>query len=291
MEKAFAATARMTALLAWVCLMWVKSSAAPSPVHGSGIQAPFGERAWRNAPFLLAPRLCPEPGFGGPDNPSLPFTLRYVAIDDRDTGADCPGREHKTDAGRMPGIVPPPPVPTTEPEWREAGPRATAVPSAARQRGAKGKPARASPAFPPPWESGRRAEVTIRVNQTAQRLSVTLRGSPVEGLAAVAVSTGQLTAFTRTPDGLFRINPYEIRERRPSHFASRLLKRPVFLTHAIQIVGGIFMHDASPGAMAYLGQKRSYGCVRVDRRKMPEIFGLVQRHRFDTRVHIFHQES
>jgi hypothetical protein len=51
------------------------------------------------------------------------------------------------------------------------------------------------------------------------------------------------------------------------------------------------MHDASSGAMPHLGEKRSYGCMRVDRRKMPEMFRLVREHRFDTLVHIFHQDS
>jgi hypothetical protein len=155
---------------------------------------------------------------------------------------------------------------------------------------------RDNPAVPPQnlpktTEPERPAVVTIRVDQTSQQLSVSVQGRTVDGLDSVPVSTGLPEASKHTPDGIFWINPREVKERRQSFFASGLLKRPVFLTHAIQIVGGIFMHDASEGAMPHLGRKRSYGCVRVDRRKMPAIFRLVKQHPFHTRVHIFHQGS
>jgi len=134
-----------------------------------------------------------------------------------------------------------------------------------------------------------KARVIIQIDQTDQRLSVQVGGETVPGLASVLVSTGQPGKATRTPDGIY--SPRALAVRRPSYFASRLLKRPVYLTHAIQIVDGIFMHDASHGAMEHLGQKRSYGCIRVDPRQMPTIFRLVKQHRADTRIQIFHSST
>jgi lipoprotein-anchoring transpeptidase ErfK/SrfK len=131
-----------------------------------------------------------------------------------------------------------------------------------------------------------KARVVIQIDQTDQRLSVQVGGEIVPELASVLVSTGRPGNATRTPDGLY--SPRTMAVRRPSYFASRLLNRPVYLTHTIQIVDGIFMHDASHEAMEHLGQKRSYGCVRVDRRRMPTIFRLVKQHRADTRIQIFH---
>lgn len=128
--------------------------------------------------------------------------------------------------------------------------------------------------------------VVIRIDQTRQRLSVRVGGRTVPGLESVRVSTGLPGRTTRTPDGIY--SPRTVVLRRPSYYATRLLKRPVYLTHAIQIVDGIFMHDASDGAMRYLGRKRSHGCIRVDRKQMPRIFHLVKQHRADTRIHIFH---
>lgn len=131
-----------------------------------------------------------------------------------------------------------------------------------------------------------KGRVVIRIDQTRQRLSVRVGGKTVAGLESVRVSTGLPGKATRTPDGIY--SPRAMAVRRPSYYATRLLKRPVYLTHAIQIVDGIFMHDASRGAMGYLGRKRSHGCVRVDRKQMPKIFHLVKQHRADTRIHIFH---
>ncbi|HYE33812.1 L,D-transpeptidase [Methylocaldum sp.] len=131
-----------------------------------------------------------------------------------------------------------------------------------------------------------RALVIIKINQADQRLSVQVDGEMVQGLESVLVSTGRPGKATRTPDGTY--SPLEMAVRRQSHFASRLMNRPVYLTHVIQIVNGIFMHDAADAAMEHLGKKRSYGCVRVDRRKMPTIFRLVKRHRSNTEIHIFH---
>jgi lipoprotein-anchoring transpeptidase ErfK/SrfK len=131
-----------------------------------------------------------------------------------------------------------------------------------------------------------KSPVIIRIDQTRQRLSVHVRGKTVAGLESVRVSTGLPGKATQTPDGIY--SPRAMAVRRQSYYATRLLKRPVYLTHAIQIVDGIFMHDASPGAMGYLGRKRSHGCVRVDRKQMPRIFQLVKQYRADTRIHIFH---
>jgi len=131
-----------------------------------------------------------------------------------------------------------------------------------------------------------KSPVIIQIDQTHQRLSVHVGGEAVEGLESVLVSTGLPGKATKTPDGTY--SPRALAVRRPSYFATRLLNRPVYLTHAIQIVDGIFMHDASDGAMAHLGKKRSHGCVRVDRRQMPKIFRLVKRHRTNTRIQIFH---
>lgn len=276
MEKNLAAFARLITLATWLCVPGVKSPAAAPSLVGSRAREPLEDRGAHPAPFLLALGLCPESGFRRQGKaPPLLFSLRYFRTEDGKHGAVCAKSEDPADADAASAILPT----TVKP------------PGAARPAPGSVRNNPVLPRSPRAGETHPGAALTIRVNQTAQRLSVVLQGSPVEELSAVAVSTGRPGAATRTPDGLFRINPHEVRERRQSHFASRLLKRPVFLTHAIQIVGGIFMHDASHGAMAYLGQKRSHGCVRVDRRKMPEIFRLVRRHRFDTRVHIFHQGS
>lgn len=133
------------------------------------------------------------------------------------------------------------------------------------------------------------ARVLIQIDQSRQRLSVHVDGEAVRGLESVRISTGRPGKVTRTPDGMY--SPGTMAVRRQSYFASRLKKRPVYLTHAIQIVEGIFMHDASHGAMAHIGKKRSFGCVRVDRRSMPKIFRLVKQHRADTRIQIFHSSE
>lgn len=152
--------------------------------------------------------------------------------------------------------------------------------------------------FPLPPEHGARARksetthearVLIQIDQTRQRLSVHMGGEAVQGLESIRVSTGRPGKVTRTPDGIY--SPGTMAVRRQSYFASRLKKRPVYLTHAIQIVEGIFMHDASHGAMEHIGKKRSLGCVRVDRRWMPKIFRLVKQHRADTRIRIFHSSE
>lgn len=111
------------------------------------------------------------------------------------------------------------------------------------------------------------AKVVIDVNKSTQRGKIIIGGKEVESFK---LSTGK--ASTPTPSGTFR--PGQKKVNWLSNYATRIYKRPIYLKHAVQIKGGSFMHAASSGAMNFLGQRRSAGCVRVPPRIAQKVYGL-----------------
>lgn len=115
-----------------------------------------------------------------------------------------------------------------------------------------------------------RAKVVIEVNKSTQRGRIWYNGKVLVG--SFKLSTG-LTGVT--PSGAFKPGARKVNWL--SQYASRKYGRPIYLKHAVQIKGGSFMHAASSGAMNYLGQRRSGGCVRVPPQIAAKVYHLVEK--------------
>lgn len=124
------------------------------------------------------------------------------------------------------------------------------------------------------------AHVIIDVNKSTQRGKIIIGGKEVENFK---LSTGKYGRKTETPSGTFRPGARKVNWL--SNFASRQYKRPIYLKHAVQIKGGSFMHAASSGAMNYLGQRRSSGCVRVPPHIAAKVYNLINSTKAIFRVH------
>lgn len=112
-------------------------------------------------------------------------------------------------------------------------------------------------------------KVVVDVNKSTQRGKIIIGGKEVE---TFKLSTGK--AGTPTRSGTF--HPGAKKVNWLSGYASKKYKRPIYLKHAVQIDGGNFMHAASTGAMSWLGQRRSAGCVRVPPRIAKKVYGLAE---------------
>lgn len=112
-------------------------------------------------------------------------------------------------------------------------------------------------------------KVVVDVNKSTQRGRILIGGKVIESFK---LSTGKPGTPTRS--GVFRPGAKKVNWL--SGYATRKYKRPIYLKHAVQIDGGNFMHAASTGAMAWLGKRRSAGCVRVPPRIAKKVYGLAE---------------
>lgn len=114
-----------------------------------------------------------------------------------------------------------------------------------------------------------KAKLVVEVDKSNQTGKVWFNGQLL--IKAFKLSTGQ--RGMETPVGTFKPGARAVNWR--SNFASRKYGRSIFLKWAVQISGGSFMHAASSGAMNWMGQKRSAGCVRVPPGVAAKVFRLV----------------
>ncbi len=121
------------------------------------------------------------------------------------------------------------------------------------------------------------AILKVIVNKFSQRLRVLLNGKTLHD--DVKVSTGM--GGMGTPSGHFCPRNFE-RTHLDHAFSKRGHK--VYLYNAVQLIGGIFMHNASSAGVRWLGHKHSHGCVRVDPKVQPVVFSLMQK--FKGRVQV-----
>lgn len=114
------------------------------------------------------------------------------------------------------------------------------------------------------------AQVVVHISKASQRMSVSVDGAP---RYVWRVSTGK--GGFGTPNGVFR--PQMLAR---SWFSRKYYNSP--MPYSIFFHGGYAIHGTN--YLSQLGGPASHGCVRLHPSNAAVLFGLVQRHRGNTRI-------
>jgi lipoprotein-anchoring transpeptidase ErfK/SrfK len=114
------------------------------------------------------------------------------------------------------------------------------------------------------------ADVTVHISKATQRMSMSVDGVP---RYMWRVSTGR--GGYGTPSGVFR--PQMLAR---SWFSRKYYNSP--MPYSIFFHGGYAIHGTN--YLSQLGGPASHGCVRLHPSNAAVLFGLVQRHRGNTRI-------
>src|SRR5215210_493397 len=117
---------------------------------------------------------------------------------------------------------------------------------------------------------GAQAQVVVHISKASQRMSVSVDGAQ---RYVWRVSTGR--AGFGTPSGVFR--PQMLAR---SWFSRKYYNSP--MPHSIFYHKGYAIHGTN--YLSRLGGPASHGCVRLHPSNAAVLFGLVQRHRGNTRI-------
>ncbi len=114
------------------------------------------------------------------------------------------------------------------------------------------------------------AEVSIHVDKTAQRLSVTVDGKPLYDWPVSTARWGY-----NTPNGSYHPERLE-----KSWYSRKYDMSP--MPHSIFFDGGYAIHGSYE--VSHLGRPASHGCIRLSPSHAATLYALVQAHRSDTRI-------
>ena len=128
-------------------------------------------------------------------------------------------------------------------------------------------------------KTGSKGKVQVYISKGRQHMTVKVNGKLY---MSTPIGTGR--AGHRTPSGSFK--PGEMKRSRLSRYATRKVGRKVYLKNAVQVIDGIFLHNASIGAMNYIRKRvpRSAGCVRVPPSAMSKLYSLIAKNKRNTRI-------
>jgi hypothetical protein len=118
--------------------------------------------------------------------------------------------------------------------------------------------------------SAARADVTITVDKTSQRLDVIVDGVPRYTWPVSTARWGY-----RTPNGTYR--PQRLERQ---WYSRKYDMSP--MPHSIFFNGGYAIHGSYE--ISHIGRPASHGCIRLSPAHAATLFALVQAHRGDTRI-------
>jgi hypothetical protein len=114
------------------------------------------------------------------------------------------------------------------------------------------------------------AEVSIHVDKTAQRLSVSVDGKPLYDWPVSTARWGY-----NTPNGTYHPERLE-----KTWYSRKYDMSP--MPHSIFFDGGYAIHGSYE--VSHLGRPASHGCIRLSPSHAATLFALVKEHRADTRI-------
>src|SRR3954453_17567667 len=115
-----------------------------------------------------------------------------------------------------------------------------------------------------------KAEVSIHVDKTAQRLTVSVDGKPLYNWSVSTARWGY-----NTPNGTYRPERLE-----KSWYSRKYDMSP--MPHSIFFAGGYAIHGSYE--VSHLGRPASHGCIRLSPAHAATLFSLVQSRAGDTNI-------